>query len=96
MNNELKFLRIPLTMIEYIDDVEGFQGLNERQLEAVPRDYEPHEVAGIVAGLRFAEAHPEYDFASLITGLNRTNAQIHPFLMKILRSLEAAGLAPER
>ena len=92
----VKWLRIPLTLIEHVDDVKGFQGLDEQRLQAVQRDYTPDEITGIVSGLRFAEAHPQYDFASLIIGLNRTNAEIYPFLMKILRSLEAANLAPER
>ncbi|HET9646591.1 MAG TPA: hypothetical protein VFP68_25240 [Burkholderiaceae bacterium] len=87
----VNFLRIPLTLIFRVDDIEGFQGLNEQQLEALQLDYDPDEIANIVAALRFAEANPQFDFASLLPGVTKSNAQIHRFLVKILRSIEAGG-----
>jgi hypothetical protein len=87
------FLRIPLTLILRVDDIEGFEGLNELQLKALQLDYSADEIANIVAALRFAEANPQFDFASLLPGVRRSNAQIYGFLVKILRSIEAGGLA---
>jgi hypothetical protein len=94
--NAPAFLRIPLSLIDYVDDVDAFQGLSEKQVALFQRDYEPEEVDGIVDALHFASDHPEFDFASMLPGTSASNAQMHAFLAKILHSFEAAGLAPRR
>jgi hypothetical protein len=94
--NAPAFLRIPLSLIDYVDDVDAFQGLSEKQVALFQRDYEPEEVEGIVDALRFASDHPDFDFASMLPGTSASNAQMHGFLVKILHSFEAAGLAPRR
>ncbi|MDA8444869.1 hypothetical protein [Paracidovorax valerianellae] len=90
----VKFLRIPLSMIDYVGDLDAFQGLTAEQLASLPDEYTPDETAGIVASLRFAAEHPEFDFAALLPGISASNGQIHVFLVKIYRSFQEAGLAP--
>ena len=81
------FLRIPLSMIEHVDDLDAFQGLSAQQLAQLPKEYEPEEMEGIRTALQFAVAHPEYDFASMLPGLPHSNAEIHLFLVKIAKSM---------
>src|SRR5437016_1015266 len=88
----INFLRIPLNLIEHVNDVDAFQGLSAQQLAALPRDYTPDEIAAIVAALRFASDHPEFDFVSMLPGVSQPNAKIHGFLIKILNSLEATDI----
>jgi len=87
------YLRIPLSLIDYVDDVDAFQGLSPQQVAVLQRDYTPEEVDGIVDALRWASDHPDFDFASMIPGSSSSNAQMRGFLAKLLHSLEAAGLA---
>lgn len=94
--NAPAFLRIPLSLIDYVDDVEAFEGLPADKVALFQRDYEPEEIQGIVGSLYFAADHPEFDFASMLPGSSKSNAQMHGFLMKVLQSFEAAGLAPGR
>lgn len=94
--NAPAFLRIPLSLIDYVDDVDAFEGLSADKVALFQRDYEPEELQGIVESLRFAADHPAFDFASMLPGSSKSNAQMHGFLLKILKSFEAAGLAPAR
>ena len=91
--NAPAFLRIPLALVDYVDDVDAFPGLTAEQVAIFQRDYEPEELQGIVGSLHFAAAHPGFDFASMLPGSSKCNAQMHAFLMKVLQSFEAAGLA---
>lgn len=81
------FLRIPLSMIQHVDDVEGFQGLSADQRAQLPRDYDADELAAIRDALKFAVEHPGYDFASMLPGITQSNAQIHRFLVKVAASM---------
>ena len=94
--NAPAFLRIPLALIDYVDDIDAFEGLPADKVALFQRDYEPAEIQGIVDSLHFAADHPEFDFASMLPGSSKSNAQMHGFLLKILKSFETAGLAPGR
>jgi hypothetical protein len=94
--NAPAFLRIPLALIDYVDDIDAFEGLPADKVALFQRDYEPAEIQGIVDSLHFAADHPEFDFASMVPGSSKSNAQMHRFLLKILQSFEEAGLAPGR
>jgi len=84
-----------MSLIEHVENVDAFEGLSAQKVASLPRDYTADEVTGIIAALRFASEHPEHDFAAMLPGVNQSNAKIHGFLVKIMNSIEAAGLAPD-
>lgn len=83
----LNHLRIPLSMIESVADLDAFPGLKPSQLALLPEHYSAEEISSIRAALKYAVEHPQHDFASMRPGVPYSNAQIHQFLAKIATSM---------
>ncbi len=84
----LNHLRIPLSMIESVADLDAFSGIKPSQLALLPKHYSAEEIGHIRAALAYAVEHPQHDFASMRPGVPYSNAQIHQFLLKIATSMQ--------
>lgn len=81
------FLRISVALMDEMADPLQFSGLTPEGRERFQSGYTESELAGIRSGLDFALENPGYDFASLVPGIEYSNAEILAFLTKLHRSL---------
>ncbi len=90
MSVNLAFLRIPLYALKRLERIEAFEGLSSEDLQLLREEFSTDEYNGLIAALLHAEAHPQCDLVSLMPELPFSNAQIHTFLCKWLRSSTAS------
>jgi hypothetical protein len=88
MNNAM-FLRIPLSKLHHIDDVNTFTGLTDEELSSLTRDYSANEIRSIIDAVKWALLNPTYDFSSLLSDINHSNTEILQYLRSIDASLSA-------
>lgn len=81
------YLRIPMSMLYDIGDIEKFSGLDKENVEQLPKEYSNEELAGIFAALSFAKKNPDFDFKGLLPDISYSNHQIYDFLKKIHASI---------
>lgn len=94
---DLNYLRIPMQMLRYdVLDVDAFAGLPPEKTDLLWVEYTEDELGHIVAALKFAVDHPDFDFLSLIPDLRQSNHSIHRFLCKIDVSISQAIEARKR
>ncbi len=90
MTPEENALMIPLYGLFYIDDVTAFDGLTEETLDKWKALYSEDEMNGIYDGVRWAIAHPDHDFYSILSGLRHSNEDIYLFFCKLGKSMGIA------
>ena len=83
---DIKYLRHPLYLLHYIDDVTQFPGLNEKQIAAMTKHEEPI-VNNIKEAILWAVQHPEFDFMAFDENLRHSNEDIYDYLCKVAKSL---------
>lgn len=99
-------LTIPLYWTFHLENVEHFEGLSDRDLEDLRRDYPKEELEAMVEALAWAEAHPGEDYSSMLPGLDYPSDVLHRYLAVLhgqfekewgewLRSEEGSGAADD-
>ncbi len=86
----LNFLRIPMSLLYDLDDVEGFIGLSNNQVERLTQEYTAEELSGIRQALAYASQHPEHDFKSMLPDVPQSNREIAEVLKRIYLSIPAS------
>jgi hypothetical protein len=81
------FLRIPLYLIAHVDDLDAFTGLTRAQQQRLPEEYTPQEIHQMLEAMRIADADPEFDLVPFAPTPGFTNAQLHVFLKKVLKTI---------
>ena len=84
----MKFLRIPLSKLHHLNDLDSFSGLESEDIEAMKREYGEDDSASIVEAIAWAVDNPSYDFSSMLPNLSYTNPQIYQYLCKLDASLK--------
>jgi hypothetical protein len=87
MSTHINYLRIPLYKLYYLDDIDTFTGLTEKDINSLKTEYTVEELSEIIKSVNWAVKNKEYDFASLLPNLNRSNEDIYKYLCKLERSL---------
>jgi len=87
----INFLRIPLTMLYGMVDIDSFTGLPPENVALLQKDYSPAELEAIREALKYATANPGFDFKAQFPELAFSNRQIYDFLVKIHHSIEGTG-----
>lgn len=90
----INFLRIPLTMLDGMADIDSFAGLPPENVALLQKEYSPAELAGIREALKYAAENPGFDFKAQFPELAFSNRQVHGFLVKIHHSIEGTGKPP--
>lgn len=83
----IKWLRIPLYKLYYIEDLSQFEGLNEQELMQWKDQYNVEEQRSIVKALGWAVNNPHYDYRSLLPNLRQSNSSIHQYIYKVYSQL---------
>jgi len=92
----MKWLRIPVYKLYYLDFVEGFEGLDETELSKFDTAYSLEERRNIIEALRWAAKNPTYDFNELLPGLEWPNEGIYKYFLVLLEQFtERYHLSPE-
>jgi len=87
------FLRIPMHKLNYIDDLNSFSGLSERELELFFERYEESDVIEIKTAVKWATENKDFDFLSLaLDDIKFTNKEIYDYLCKINKSINSQNL----
>ena len=92
MSTQINFLKIPLYKLYYINDVEAFIGLTERDLDSLRNEYTESELVEIIHSVQWAIQNQNYDFSSLLPNLNHSNEDIYKYLCKLECSLANLSL----
>jgi hypothetical protein len=87
MSTHIEFLRIPLHKLYYIDNIEEFSGLTEKDISSLKSEYTVEEMSEIIKSVHWAVQNKEHDFNSLLPNLNFSNEDIYKYLTKLERSL---------
>ncbi len=88
MYSHFSFLKIPLHKLYYIDNVDTFVGLTEKDIDSLKSEYTREELTGIVESVNWAVQNKDYDFSSLLPNLNHSNEDIYKYLQKLEQSLD--------
>lgn len=83
MTKYTAFLKIPLNKLYYIDNVDEYMGLSERDIQSLKNEYSTSELEKIAQSIHWAVNNKDYDFLSLLPNLNHSNNDIHKYLCKI-------------
>jgi hypothetical protein len=84
---DIEYLRIPMSMLLVINDIEAFKGLEKENVDLLTQEYSEEELGGIVCALIFAKNNPTYDFKKLLPNVPFSSRQIAVFLEKIHDSI---------
>ena len=84
----INYLRIPLSKLNYIDDLASFGGLNKDELVSLRIEYSEKELKEIIVAARWAKNNPNHDFRTMLPNLKFTNLEIYRYLTVILGQLE--------
>lgn len=90
MNDDelVRFLRIPLYNLLYIDDIGSFDGYNVNEILKIKNSYTNNEISNIVSALKWGVSNPEYDFSSLLPGLKHQNKLIYRYICIVASQFE--------
>lgn len=87
MSMHIDFLRIPLHKLYYIDNVDTFTGLTEKDISSLKNEYTVEELSLIIRSVHWAIQNEDYDFSSLLPNLKYSNEDIYKYLSKLEQSL---------
>ena len=88
MTQPTNFLRIPLGMLYYLEDLQSFRGLPKATIKGMPKSYTSTEMDELIKVVRWAVEHPDFDFHSMFPQLKYTNEQIYGYLCLVDKSYE--------
>lgn len=85
----LNYLRIPISYMQDVDDLQAFSGLDSSQIAWFSESYEPEDQREIIEALHWASKNPEYDYQSLaLEEIPTDNLNIYKYLSKWYESLK--------
>ncbi|MEX0731841.1 MAG: hypothetical protein WED00_18805 [Aquisalimonadaceae bacterium] len=93
-DDQLNYLRIPLYKLNFIKNVDEFEGLKDWELSLLPNEYEPEEITSIFSALEWAKENPDFDFLSLSPELKHSSDEIYVYLCKVHASMASIMQTP--
>lgn len=87
MTEAPSILQIPLYGLYYIDSIPS-EPMTKAQLERMHQVYSADKMQQIVEGLRWAVAHEDFRFATMLPGLKFSDQDAHKYLVNLLRQIE--------
>lgn len=81
MENEIvKFLRIPLYKLYYIDTLDDYSGLTDSEIQVFCSEYSESVANNILRALEWGVNNPNYNFSSLLPNLKFSNKDIYRYI----------------
>jgi hypothetical protein len=86
--NHVRFLRIPLYKLIYIENIDGFSGLKDSEIKQFYIDYTSDEVENIMNALAWGVENHDFDFRSLLPDLRHSNDTIYRYIVKLQKQIQ--------